>query len=70
MTNTNMFKVGDLLSRYMLGEHHTSLILSIGQVYQGGCLTTIYTVLTSDGDIVKRPDYVIKDWRIISSAAA
>lgn len=63
-------QVGDLLSRYMVGEYHTYLILSIGQVYQGGCLTTIYTVLTSDGDIVKRPDYVIKDWRIISSAAA
>ena len=69
MTNTNMFKVGDLLSRYMVGEYHMSLILSIGQVYQGGLPTTIYTVLTSTGEINNYPDYVIKDWKVISSAS-
>jgi hypothetical protein len=65
-----MFKVGDLLSIYMVGEHKTALILSVGQVYQGGILTTIYTVLSTEGDILKYPDYVIRDWKIISKAAA
>lgn len=54
----------------MVGEYHMSLILSIGQVYQGGLPTTIYTVLTSTGEINKYPDYVMKHWKVISPAAA
>ena len=51
-------------------EECVVLVLSVGQVYQGGLPTTTYTVLTADGEISKYPDYVMKHWRVISPAAA
>jgi hypothetical protein len=61
-------QVGDLLS-WIAVEECVVLVLSVGQVCQGGLPTTTYTVLTATGEINKYPDYVIKHWRVISSAA-
>ena len=61
--------VGDLLS-WIAVEECVVLVLSVGQVYQGGLPSTTYTVLTADGEINKYPDYVMKHWRVISPAAA
>lgn len=65
---TKRFQVGDLLSWIAL-EECVVLFLSIGQIYQGGLPTTIYTVLTAAGEIRKYPDYVIQNWEVISSAS-
>jgi hypothetical protein len=62
-------QVGDLLS-WIAVEECVILVLSVGQIYQGGLPTTTYTVLTADGEISKYPDYVMKHWRVISPAAA
>jgi len=62
-------QVGDLLS-WIAVEECIVLVLSVGQVYQGGLPTTTYTVLTADGEINKYPDYVMKYWRVISPATA
>jgi hypothetical protein len=60
------YKIGDLV--LWNGDlTQTALILKIGQIYQGGLLTTLYTVLVG-GEILKYPDYVMFNWRVISSA--
>lgn len=62
-------QVGDLLS-WIAVEDCVVLVLSIGQVYDGGVLSKIYTVLTATGEIKKYPDYVIQSWEVISFAPA
>jgi hypothetical protein len=60
------YKIGDLV--LWNGDlTQTALILKIGQIYQGGLLTTLYTVLVG-GEILKYPDYVMFNWRVVSSA--
>jgi len=59
------YKIGDLV--LWNGDlTQTALILKIGQIYQGGLLTTLYTVLVG-GEILKYPDYVMFNWRVVSS---
>jgi hypothetical protein len=60
------YKIGDLVL-WNGDETQTALILKIGQIYQGGLLTTLYTVLVG-GEILKYPDYVMFNWRVVSSA--
>jgi len=58
------YKIGDLVL-WNGDETQTALILKIGQIYQGGLLTTLYTVLVG-GEILKYPDYVMFNWRVVS----
>jgi len=59
------YKIGDLV--LWNGDlTQTALILKIGQIYQGGLLTTLYTVSVG-GEILKYPDYVMFNWRVVSS---
>jgi len=60
-------KVGDLVL-WNGDETQTALILKIGQIYQGGLLTTLYTVLVG-GEILKYPDYVMFNWRVVSRSS-
>ncbi len=64
--NEPEYKIGDLVL-WNGDETQTALILKIGQIYQGGLLTTLYTVLVG-GEILKYPDYVMFNWRVVSSA--
>jgi len=64
--NKPEYKIGDLVL-WNGDETQTALILKIGQIYQGGLLTTLYTVLVG-GEILKYPDYVMFNWRVVSSA--
>jgi len=61
------YKIGDLV--LWNGDlTQTALILKIGQIYQGGLLTTLYTVLVG-GEILKYPDYVMFNWRVVSRSS-
>lgn len=61
------YKIGDLVL-WNGDETQTALILKIGQIYQGGLLTTLYTVLVG-GEILKYPDYVMFNWRVVSRSS-
>ena len=61
------YKIGDLVL-WNGDETQTALILKIGQIYQGGLLTTLYTVLVG-GEILKYPDYVMLNWRVVSRSS-
>jgi hypothetical protein len=59
------YKIGDLVL-WNGDETQTALILKIGQVYHGGLLTTLYTVLVGD-KILKYGGAVMQNWRVVSS---
>jgi len=61
------YKIGDLVL-WNGDETQTALILKIGQIYQGGLLTTLYTVLVG-GEILRYPDYVMFNWRVVSRSS-
>jgi len=65
--NKPEYKIGDLVL-WNGDETQTALILKIGQIYQGGLLTTLYTVLVG-GEILKYPDYVMFNWRVVSRSS-
>ena len=65
--NEPEYKIGDLVL-WNGDETQTALILKIGQIYQGGLLTTLYTVLVG-GEILKYPDYVMLNWRVVSRSS-
>ena len=65
--NKPKYKIGDLVL-WNGDETQTALILKIGQIYQGGLLTTLYTVLVG-GEILKYPDYVMFNWRVVSRSS-
>jgi len=60
------YKIGDLV-RWNGDEVQTALIIKIGQIYQGGLPTMLYTVLVG-GEILKYPDYVMFNWTVVSTA--
>jgi hypothetical protein len=60
------YNIGDLVL-WNGDDTQSALIIRIGQAYQGGLLTTMYTVLVGD-EILKYPDYVMFNWRVVSSA--
>jgi len=60
-------QVGDLLSWITL-EECTILVLDIKQKYDGR-ISNIYTVLTSDGHVVKYYENTMRSYKVISPSS-
>lgn len=60
-------QVGDLLS-WIAVEECTILVLDIKQKYDGR-ISNIYTVLTSEGHVVKYYENQMNSYKVISSAS-